>query len=197
MNCNDFFPQILIYNEFMVENLSMVRYNCIYNFRLWESVGSMVKENRIIVFSLIFIIIVVSALSIFLYNKEHRVEEIKKETKELVKESANLDDFKKKLSESDIEISEETENTECELIGASEGVTYLIENQEIQVYRFDFNKSEEITITNLKMAQDESKIILPSFNNIEIQVTYNKGLILINNEDHKKWNEILEIFKSL
>lgn len=153
--------------------------------------------NRILVIILILIIVVVSGLSIFLYNKEHRVEEIRQEAKELVKESVSVEDFKKKLKEADIEIDEETENTECELIGASEGVTYLIDNQEIQVYRFDFNKSEEITVTNLKMAQDDGKIILPSFNNIEIKVTYNKGLILINNEDHEKWAVILGAFNEL
>ena len=157
----------------------------------------MEKRNRVIVTLLVLIIAVVSFLSIFLYNKEHRVEEIKQETKELVKESVSLEDFKKKLEEAEIEIDEETENTECELIGASEGVTYLIANQEIQVYRFDFNKSEEITVKNLKMAQDEGKIVLPSFNNIEIKVTYNKGLILINNEEHEDWNSILEVFENL
>ena len=143
----------------------------------------MKNGNKFFAFGLILVIICVAGLSIFLYNKEHRVEEIKQETKELVKDSVSLDDFKKKLEESDIKIDEENENTECEQIGASEGTTYIIENQEIQVYRFDFNKSEEITVTNLKMAQEEGKIILPSFNNIEIKVTYNKGLILINNED--------------
>ena len=157
----------------------------------------MEKRNRVIVTLLVLIIAVVAFLSIFLYNKEHRVEEIKQETKELVKESVSLEDFKKKLEEAEIEIDEETENTECELIGASEGVTYLIANQEIQVYRFDFNKSEEITVKNLKMAQDEGKIVLPSFNNIEIKVTYNKGLILINNEEHEDWNSILEVFENL
>ena len=157
----------------------------------------MKNGNRFLVFGLIIVIICAAVLSIFLYNKEHRVEEIKQETKDLVKDSVSLGDFKKKLEESDIKIEKEEENTECAQIGASEGVTYVIDNQEIQVYRFDFNKSEEITVTNLKLAQDEGKIILPSFNNIEIKVTYNKGLILINNEEHNKWNEILEVFNNI
>ena len=157
----------------------------------------MERKSRILVGFLVIGIVVVALLSIFLYNKEHRVEEIKQEAKELVKESAGIDEFKNKLEESEIKIDEEIENTECELIGASEGYTYKIDEQEFQVYRFDFNKSDEITVTNLKMAQEDGKIVLPSFNNIEIKVVYNKGLILINNEDSEDWDLILEAFNKI
>ncbi len=155
------------------------------------------KRNRVLVVILVLTIAVVSFLSIFLYNKEHRVEEIKKEAKDLVKESASFSDFKEKLSDAELEVKDEFENTECEMIGASEGYTYLISNQEVQVYRFDFNKSDEITVKNLKLAQEEGKVIIPSFNNIEIKVVYNKGLILIKNEEHEDWDLILEAFKKI
>lgn len=155
------------------------------------------KRNKLLVVILVLAIAVVSFLSIFLYNKEHRVEEIKKEAKDLVKESASFSDFKEKLSDAELDVSDEFENTECEMIGASEGYTYLVSTQEIQVYRFDFNKSDEITIKNLKLAQEEGKVVIPAFNNVEIKVVYNKGLILIENEDHEDWDLILEAFNKI
>lgn len=155
------------------------------------------KKRGILVVVLIVMIFLVAGLSIFLYNKEHRVEEIKKETKELVKDSVTIDDFKEKLLEAGIDIGAESENTDCDLVGASEGVSYTISEQDIQIYRFDFNKSDELTVSNLKRAQDDGKIILPSFNNIEIKIVYNKGLILISAEDHPEWERIVEVFNSL
>ena len=38
---------------------------------------------------------------------------------------------------------------------------------------------------------------MPSFNNYEFKVIYNKGLVLINSEEHPREEEIVNIFKSL
>lgn len=146
---------------------------------------------------LVLLIAIVAISSIFLYNKEHNVNETKQVAKQLVKEVASIDDFKNKLNENEIEISEENENTECELIGAAEGVSYKIDDEVIQVYKFDLDKSDELTVKNIKKAQDEQKVVMPSFNNYEFKVKYNKGLILINSEDHPQGEKIVEIFESL
>lgn len=155
------------------------------------------KKNTFVVIILVLIIIVAAILGIFLYNKEHRVNENKEEVKELVKETVSIDDFRKRLEEKEIEIESETENTECDLIGATEGVTYKIDGKIIQVYKFDLDKSDELTVSNLKKAQEEGIVIMPSFNNYEFKVIYNKGLVLINSEEHPREEEIVNIFKSL
>ena len=38
---------------------------------------------------------------------------------------------------------------------------------------------------------------MTSFNNYELKVVYNKGLILVNVEDHPDKDKILEIFNNL
>lgn len=157
----------------------------------------MKNKNTYVVMGLVLLIAIVAISSIFLYNKEHNVNETKQVAKQLVKEVASIDDFKNKLNENEIEISEENENTECELIGAAEGVSYKIDDEVIQVYKFDLDKSDELTVKNIKKAQDEQKVVMPSFNNYEFKVKYNKGLILINSEDHPQGEKIVEIFESL
>lgn len=157
----------------------------------------MEQKNKIICIVLILIIIVASILGIFLYNEEHRVNEKREEVKELVKEVVSIDLFTEKLKENNIEIESETSNKECGLIGASDGISYMIKGKLIQVYRFDFEKSDDLTVSNLKMAQEEQRVLMPSFNDYEFRVKYNKGLILINYEDHPLENEIIEIFESL
>lgn len=157
----------------------------------------MKQKNTIIVVVLVLIIAIAAISSIFLYNKEHRVNETKQEAKQLVKETVSIDTFKQKLKENEIEIEEETENKECNLIGASEGVSYMINGTVIQVYRFDLDKSDELTVTNLKKAQEEQKIIMPTFNNYEFKVKYNKGLVLINYEEHPQEQEIVQVFENL
>lgn len=159
--------------------------------------GNMKNKNTYVVIGLVLLIFIVAISSIFLYNKEHNVDSAKKEAKELVKEVASIDNFKDKLIENEIEISEENENTECNLIGAAEGVSYKIDNEVIQIYKFDLDKSDELTVTNIKKAQEEQKVIMPSFNDYEFKVKYNKGLILINSEDHPQGEKIVEIFESL
>lgn len=156
----------------------------------------MKQKNTIIVASLVLIIIVASLASIFLYNKEHKVNETKEEAKQLVKETVSIETFRQKLDE-EFEIESETENKECGLIGASEGVSYIIDGKVIQVYRFDLEKSDELTVANLKKAQEEGKVLMPSFNNYEFKVKYNKGLVLVNSEGHPQEEKIVEIFESL
>lgn len=165
--------------------------------RRGEVGGDMKNKNTYVVIGLVLLIAVAAISSIFLYNKEHNVNAPKQEAKKLVKEVASIDSFKNKLIENEIEIAEENENTECNLIGAAKGVSYKIDNEVIQVYKFDLDKSDELTVTNIKKAQEEQKVIMPSFNDYEFKVKYNKGLILINSEDHPQGEKIVEIFESL
>ena len=158
---------------------------------------NMKKNSRIIVLILFVIIVIAAVLGIFLYNKEHKVQTNKKETEELVEETANISDFKKKLQEAGLDITAEAENTECELIGASEGESYMISDSLIQVYKFDSTKSDELTVSNLKKAKEEGKVVMPSFNNYELKVVYHKGLILVNVEDHPDKDKIIEVFNNL
>lgn len=157
----------------------------------------MKNKNTIVVIILVLIIAIAAMSSIFLYNKEHNVDKNKREVKELVKEVASINSFKEKLKENEIEISEENENTECSLIGAAEGVSYKIDDEVIQVYKFDLDKSDELTVANIKKAKEESKIVMPAFNNYELKVKYNKGLVLMNYEDHPQEEKIVEVFESL
>ena len=155
------------------------------------------KKSRIVTIILIAIIILASIASIYFYNKEHKVNESKEEVKELLNEKVTIEDFKKKLEESGITISMETENKESKEIGASRGYTYMISEKVIQVYEYDLNNTDELTVTNIKMAQEKGKVVMPLMNNLEINVKYNKGLVLINYEEHPDSEKILEAFNSL
>lgn len=157
----------------------------------------MKHKNTTFVIIAILIIIVASVSSIFLYNKEHKIDENKKAVKELIKETVTIQAFKEKLEENDLVIDEENVDGESGLIGAAEGVSYKIDDELIQVYRFDLEKTDELTVENLKKAQEEGKVVMPSFNNFEFKVKYNKGLVLINSEEHPQSEKIIEIFESL
>lgn len=155
------------------------------------------KKKTIISTILILIIILASMASIYFYNKEHKVNENKEEVKELLQEKASISDYKTKLEEASIEIVSEMENTECQKIGASKGVTFMISGKIIQVYEYDENNTDELTISNIKLAKEEGKIVMPSMNNLEINVKYNKGLVLINYQGHPEEEKIVEVFESL
>ena len=155
-------------------------------------------KNKTLILILLVIVIIVSAGSgIYMYNKEHNVEGIKQEMKELVKENVSIEIFKEALEENDIKIENEIENQNCELIGAKEGMTYTISGKDIWIYRFDLNTSDEIAVENLKKVQEENKIIIPSLDNVELSAIYNKGLIILNLEDHPESEKIKEIFINL
>lgn len=154
------------------------------------------KKNTGIILLLILIGIAL-VLGILLYNKEHKVIENGKEVKELVKETVAIGEFKKKLEENEIKIDEETESTSSDMIGASEGKIYKIGDSKIRVYKYDLNQTSELTVSNLKLAQESEKVKIPSLDDLEIEVVYNKGLILMNDEDFDNKEKIIEIFKDL
>ena len=154
------------------------------------------KKNTGIILLLILIGIAL-VLGILLYNKEHKVIENGKEVKELVKETVAIGEFKNKLEENKIKIDEETESTSSDMIGASEGKIYKIGDSKIRVYKYDLNQTSELTVSNLKLAQESEKVKSPSLDDLEIEVVYNKGLILMNDEDFDNKEKIIEIFKDL
>ncbi len=155
----------------------------------------MSKMKKHIVFILVLVIILVSILGIVLYNKEHDITEVSSSDSEPILEISN---FKDKLQESGIIIEEENDSSDPSAIGASEGKVYTIQEQQVQVYKYDLNSTDELTVSNIKSASEKGKIILSKLDNIELSVIYNKGLILITNfEDHPSKEKIIEIFKSL
>ena len=154
------------------------------------------KKNIIIVL-LIVLIGIASVLGILLYNKEHKIIENEKQLKELVKENVSIGEFKKKLEGAEIEIDEELDSTSSEIIGASEGKVYKIADSTIRVYKYDLNQTGELTVSNLKLAQESGKVKIPSLDDLEIGVIYNKGLVLINDEEFENKDKIIEIFKGL
>lgn len=155
----------------------------------------MKKYSKSIVIILVVVIIISAGMGIFLYNKE----QIKNEEKvqEQKTEIDTIEEFKNKLKDTGVMVDLETENTECDLIGASKGVSYMISDSLIQIYKFDENSTNELTVSNLKLAKEEGKVIMPSVNDTEINVIYNKGLILVNVEDNPEKDKIIEAFKSL
>lgn len=154
------------------------------------------KKNTGIILLLILIGIAL-VLGILLYNKEHKVIENGKEVKELVKETVAIEEFKKKLEENEIRIDDETESTSSDMIGASEGKIYKIGDSKIRVYKYDLNQTSELTVSNLKLAQESGKVKIPSLDDLEIEVVYNKGLVLMNDEEFENKDKIIEIFKGL
>lgn len=109
----------------------------------------------------------------------------------------SIESFKKKLIDNGLEITEETTKAGS-MIGAKEkGYGYEINGKFIEIYQYDLNSIEELTKNNIKLAQTEGKITMPAFNNIEYKAVYNKGLVLINYEEHPNKDKILEIFNSL
>lgn len=154
------------------------------------------KKNIIIVL-LIILIGIASVLGILLYNKEHKIIENEKQLKELVKENVSIGEFKKKLEDAEIKIDEESDSTSSEIIGASEGKVYKIGDSAIRVYKYDLNQTGELTVSNLKLAQESGKVKIPSLDDLEIDVIYNKGLVLINDEEFENKDKIIEIFKGL
>lgn len=154
------------------------------------------KKNIGIILLLVLIGIAL-VLGILLYNKEHKIIENGKEVKELVKETVAIEEFKKKLEENEIEIDNETESTSSDMIGASDGKIYTIGDSKIRVYKYDLNQTSELTVSNLKLAQESGKVKIPSLDDLEIEVVYNKGLVLMNDEDFENKDKIIEVFKGL
>ncbi len=145
------------------------------------------------VVGLIVVIILAAVLGIFLYNKEHGVDKTSKKEEETIE----ISKFKEKLEENELKVENEEDFVNASEIGAVEGKRYTINGLAIYVYKFDTKSSEELTVSNIKKAKEEGKVILPSFDNYEFNVYYNKGLILANYEDHPDKDKIIEIFKNL
>ena len=88
----------------------------------------------------------------------------------LIEKEISIEDFKNKLEDAGIVIEAESKNEANEKIGAMDGVTYLIDGKPIQVYVFDENSTDELTVSNLKKAKEEGKVVMPSFDNYEFSI---------------------------
>lgn len=107
-----------------------------------------------------------------------------------------IEDFKNKLVEEGLKIDKETPKA-ANLIGAKEGYGYEINGTAIEIYLFDEKSTDSATISNIKSAKENGTVIMPSFNNMKLNIKYNKGLGLVKYENHPDKNKILEIFNNL
>lgn len=73
----------------------------------------------------------------------------------------------------------------------------MIDGKPIQVYLFDESSEDELTVSNLKKAKEEGKVVMPSFDNYEFNVLYKNGLVVINVEENPQKDKIEEVFNNL
>lgn len=147
------------------------------------------KKNIIIIVVAIVVIVIAAVLGVLFYNKQKEKSQEEK--------IASIEEFKTRLEEKELTIDSEAESTDAGAIGAVEGKTYVISGYAIQVYRYDLNSTDELSVSNVKKAKEEGKISLPEFDNHEFTVIYNKGLVLINYTDHPEKDKIVEAFQNL
>ena len=156
------------------------------------------KENGkilttlLIVFFILAIVIGAVCLGINMSNNEDAKETLAN----IVKKELTIEDFKRALSENGLIITKETRKA-GEMIGAEEGYGYEINGVSIEIYKFDLESTDKLTVNNIKMLKSESKVVMPDFNNIELEAIYNEGLALMNYKEHPNQSKILNIFNNL
>lgn len=145
---------------------------------------------------IIFCIVIVAALGFFVGTNIIDKNESKETFGSSISNGLEIKDFKEKLIQNSITIQEETAKA-GNLIGAVEGYGYQINDKAIEIYKFDNNSKDELTTQNIKAAKEDGKVKMPSFNNIELDAIYNKGLVLVSYKGHPLESRIVEIFKGL
>lgn len=107
-----------------------------------------------------------------------------------------IETFRNALKENNLEITNETSKA-AGMIGASKGYGLEINGESIEIYEFDENSTDELTVKNIKSAKEEGDVTMPSFNNYTMKAKYNKGLVLTNYEEHPDRDKIISIFNEL
>ncbi len=111
-------------------------------------------------------------------------------------DTVTIDYFIKKLEESDMIVTNKNEKS-AQMIGAEEGYGLEINGAYIEIYSYDVNSKNDLTKSNIKSAKEKGIVTMPSFGDMELKARYNKGLVLVNYEEHPDSNEILKIFNNL
>lgn len=122
-----------------------------------------------------------------------------KETSSKTREKNNIvtiDNFIEKLEDADMKVTDKI-NKSAQMIGATEGYGLEIDGGYLEVYSYDIDSTNELTKSNIKSAKEKEIVTMPSFGNMELKAKYNKGLVLVNFEEHPDSDKILEVFNNL
>lgn len=139
----------------------------------------------------IIVIVALIVLGIYFGTKGKEGEEVNANSQEI-----SIETFKNALQDEGITITEVTPKVGS-MIGADEGYGYKINGTSIEIYKFNEESNNELTKSNIEKAKSQGIIVMPDFNNIEIKGIYNKGLLLVNYEEHPNENEIVSVFTNL
>lgn len=122
-----------------------------------------------------------------------------KETSSKTREKNNIvtiDNFIEKLEDADMKVTDKI-NKSAQMIGATEGYGLEIDGGYVEVYSYDIDSTNELTKSNIKSAKEKEIVTMPGFGNMELKAKYNKGLVLVNFEEHPDSDKILEVFNNL
>lgn len=147
-------------------------------------------------FVIIAIIIIALLCGIGYYISKQQSEEVSMKGTENSNKEITIEDFKNALEKKGLKVTNIT-NKVGSLIGAIEGYGYNINNETIEIYKFDLNSNDNLTMDNIKSAKEKEIITMPDFNNMTFKCKYNKGLVLINYEKHSSKDKIIEVFNEL
>ena len=84
------------------------------------------------------------------------------------------------------------------MLGAEEGYKYTVNSRDIEIYRFDLNSKDPLTVENIKSAKESGTVRIPLKEGEHIMPVIMKGNIAVYGIDkHKDKEKILKIFDSL
>lgn len=149
--------------------------------------------KKVIIFVSIVLIIIVG---VTVYIKNNNILTSNENIKKDIETELTISNFKEKLEENGLKVTLETKKA-GELIGADEGYSYTINNETIEIYKFNLNSDDELTKSNLKAVKDEEKMYMPSFNNYSFEAKINKNLVIMVFSEHPNKTEILDIFNKM
>ncbi|WP_346880447.1 hypothetical protein [Clostridium sp. UBA3061] len=108
----------------------------------------------------------------------------------------DFDKFQKALEEDGFKVEKglPIEN----LVGAVNGYFYKINDVAIEVYKFDLNSKNPLTVENIKMAKESSKIKLDLQQGpLEVPAEINNNLIISAIDMHPDKDKIVKVLKDL
>ena len=154
--------------------------------------------KRSIKFISVIAIIILLAITLTGCNANNVEQQI--ETNDFItkqeENNISIDYFIKKLEEANLKVDNKTKKY-YQLIGANEGYGLEINNEFIEIYLFNVNSQDELTKSNIKSIKENGICVIPSMDNLKAKAIFNKGLVLINYENHINRDKIVEIFKNL
>ena len=103
-----------------------------------------------------------------------------------------LDEFKEKLKAEGFEVGE-NEVVAYDMIGANNGYKFKVDGELVEIYEYDKNNLSEDGKVKVQEAENGSI----DFGGMNLPVKYNNYLVLVRMDEHRKANEIIEVFNSL